>query len=108
MPRIFADDFVDMMTQQIIVQTFISRSDEGVASYASPQTYQCRINFKTKNIFTGPGQMVTARGTAWLDTVDPISTNDRIIFPDGTEPKILEVNQESDEVGPAFTSLLFQ
>lgn len=105
---IFADDFTDMMTQTITVQSFISRTDEGVPSYASPQTYKCRINYKTKNMIGADGQMVTVRGQAWLDTVDPISVNDRVIFPDGTEPQLLEVNQESDEVGPAYTSFYFQ
>ena len=105
---IFADDFTDMMTQTITVQAFISRTDEGVASFSSPQSYAARINYKTRNMIGADGQMVTIRGQAWLDTVDAISVNDRVIFPDGTEPKLLQVDQISDENGPAYTSFLFQ
>lgn len=105
---IFADDFLDMMTQEITVQPFQRRTDEGVAIYGSPQTYACRINFKTQNVLGPMNQLVAVRGQAWLDTVDPISANDRVIFPDGSEPQLLNVNQESDEVGPAYTAFYFQ
>jgi len=105
---IFADEFTDMMTQTITVQPFIGRNDENVPSYGPAKTYLCRINFKTQNILGPANQFVQVRGQAWLDTVDPISTNDRVIFPDGSEPQLMDVNQESDEVGPAYTSFYFQ
>jgi len=105
---IFADLFVDMMSSNITVQTFISRSDEGVASYSSPQTYLSHIANKTQNVIAANGQTVVARGQAWLDTVDPISVNDLVTFPDGSVPVILAVDVASDETGPAVTRLTFQ
>lgn len=105
---IFADDFRDLMTQQVSVRTFTGRTDEGVPVYSATNTYLCRVNLQMKNIIGKDGQMVTARGTAWLDTASPISTNDEVTLPDGSIAVLLLVNQESDENGPAYTGLIFQ
>jgi hypothetical protein len=105
---IFADDFLDLMPATITVQTILDRDFDGPAVYASPAEYRARINTKTQNVINAAGQLVVARGCAWLDTVDPISINDRVIFPDGSEPKILVVNVDEDETGPAVTKLYFQ
>lgn len=105
---IFADDFTDLMTQTITVQPFLGRNSEGVPSYGAATTYKCRINYEDDNIIGGNGQLVAVRGQAWLDTIAPIATVDRVIFPDGTEPLLVKVNQESDENGPAYTSFRFQ
>lgn len=105
---IFADDFQDMMPARITVQSIVSRGVKGAAVYSSPNTYQARINTKTQNVINAAGQLVVARGCAWLDTVDPITVNDRVIFPDASEPVILVVNVDEDENGPAVTKLYFQ
>lgn len=105
---IFADEFTDMMPSVITVQTILDRAYDGAAVYGSPADYTARINYKTQNVINAAGQVVVARGCAWLDTVEPITVNDRVIFPDGTEPNILAVDVGEDENGPAFTKLYFQ
>ena len=105
---IFADEFLDMMPALITVQTIVDRDYAGTPVYASPVEYRSRIDNETKNVINAAGQLVVARGCAWLDTVDPITVNDRVIFPGGEEPNILVVNVNSDETGPAYTKLYFQ
>lgn len=105
---IFADLFVDMMPAVISVEALLSRAYDGPATYGPVADYQARINNTTQNVINAAGNLVVARGCAWLDTVEPITVNDRIIFPGGEEPNILRVDVGSDENGPAFTKLYFQ
>lgn len=105
---IFADEFRDMMPSTITVQSFGGRTDDGTAIYATPISYQCLIDNTTRNTIGSEGQTVVCRGRAYLDTADAISVNDAIVFPDGTTPIILNVNQLSDETGPCGTVIEFQ
>lgn len=102
------DDFADMMTQAVTVQPFVSRNQYGAAAYASPLTYKARVNFKTHWVRGPEGEQIVARGVAWINTGDDtITVNDLVTLPDGTMPKILQVNGENDESGPLYTRLDF-
>lgn len=105
---IFADEFRDMMPAIITVQTIIDRGYDGTPVYGSPNDYQARITYKTENVVGHDGSIVVARGWAWLDTVDPITVNDRVVFPSGEEPNIINVYLLEDETGPAYVKLAFQ
>lgn len=105
---IYADLFTDMMSTSVQVEKFLSRTDAGVPTYASPKSYVARVNMKTHNVIGKDNQLVVARGMAWLDTVDAITVDDRITLDDGTQPILLIVNLTSDEAGPAYTRLDFQ
>lgn len=105
----FADNFQDMMIDAVTVQRLVGRSDDGQPQWSSPRTYDhCRINYETHNVVGKDNQIVTASGVVWMDCIDPIDVDDKIIFPDGTEPTILKVAAGSDETGPAYTKLTFQ
>ena len=105
---IFADLFVDMMPATITVERITGRDKYNKPTYGAAASYPARINNVQKNVIGPDGQMVVARGRAWLDTVDPFTVNDRVTFPDGSHPKLLNVNQVPDEKGPAYTSFDFQ
>jgi hypothetical protein len=105
---IFADAFQDMMPATVTVQSMVGRADDGTPVYSSPNTYQARVSFKTRNTIGKDGQTVVARGRAWLDTVDRITVNDLITLDDGSNPIVLNVSQIADETGPAYTALDFQ
>lgn len=105
---IFADEFTDMMPATITVQTLLARLADGTPIYSSPHSYAARINNKVQNIIGKDGQQVVVSGVAWLDTVDRITVNDRVIFPGGAEPIIQAVNLNEDENGPCYTALYFQ
>lgn len=105
---IFADDFADMMAATVTVERITGRDTYGKATYGAATTYIARVNNVQRNVIGPEGQMVVARGRAWLDTVDTITVNDRVTFADGSHPKLLNVNQVPDENGPAYTSFDFQ
>lgn len=105
---IFADEFRDMMAAVVTVQAIVDRAYDNAPVYGSPQSYQARITYKTENVVAHDGAIVVARGWAWLDTVEPISVNDLVTFPNGEQPNVLNVNLLEDETGPAYTKLYFQ
>lgn len=105
----FAEFFEDMMIDEITVQALVGRNDVNQPQYSSPRTYpNCRINYYTHNVVGKDNQLVVANGVAWMACIDPISADDKVIFPDGTTPVILKVETGSDENGPAYTKLTFQ
>jgi hypothetical protein len=105
----FADDFLDLMTSEIIVSQVIGKDTYGATIWGSPNTYAGRIVYKTHNVIGPQGQLVTANGIIWLDTTDPISLNDQVLMPDGSTPILLQVNQPTDETGGiAYTRIDFQ
>jgi hypothetical protein len=104
----FAENFLDMLVDTVTVAPMTGRSDDGQATYGAPKSYQARINYETHNVLGKENQLVVARGVIWMACIDPINVDDRITFPDGTQPVILMVSAGSDENGPAYTKLDFQ
>lgn len=104
----FAQEFLDMLGDKIQIAALLKRDSYGQPTYGPIRTYPGRINYETRNVLGKDNQIVQARGVAWLACVDPVGADDRIIFPDGTEPTILMVAAGSDENGPAYTKLYFQ
>lgn len=100
-------DWLDLMPATVTVQRFLGRDSYGKPSFATAVSYRARVNNVTRLVRNAEGEQVVARGRAWLATVDPITTQDRVGLPDGTFPIILNVNQVPDESGPLYTSLDF-
>lgn len=93
------EDWSDLMPGTVTVQTFVSRDSYGGASYASPATYDCRVNYKHHDIRRPDGQVVTARGMIWIATSDQIGVDDKVTLPDSTVPEILDSASITDETG---------
>jgi hypothetical protein len=104
----FAENFLDMLVEVVMVQQLLGRADDGTPQYGSPRAYPARINYETHNVVGPQNQLVTANGVVWMACIDPIRADDKIIFPDGSVPTILRVIAGADENGPAYTKLDFQ
>lgn len=104
----FAEEFLDMLVDVIVVRSLIGRADDNTPQYGSPRAYPSRINYETQNVIGKDGQLATASGVIWMACVDLVRVDDMVIFPDGAEPTILKVAAGSDESGPAYTKLYFQ
>ena len=100
-------DWADLMPAEVTVQSFISRTSYGVASYGSPVTYQARVQFTNRLIRISESEQAVARGKVWLATTDAITVQDKILLPDGTTPLILTAQVIEDEKGPLYTQLFF-
>lgn len=105
---IFADLFVDMMATTVTVERIASRDTYGKVTYGAATSYVARVSLVQRNVIGPEGQMVVAKGRAWLDTVDPFTVNDRVTLADGSIPILLAVDLVDDENGPAYTSFDFQ
>lgn len=106
---IFADLFTDMMATTVTVYRRTGQDTYGQPSYGPAQgPYPARVNNVQRNVIGPEGQMVVAKGRAWLDTVDVFNVNDKVVLADGSTPVLLNVNQVPDETGPAYTSFDFQ
>lgn len=106
---IFADLFVDMMPATVTVYRRTGQDTYGAATYgAALGPFQARVNNVQRNVIGPDGQMVVARGRAWVDTVVVFGVNDKVVLDDGSTPVLLNVNQVPDENGPAYTSFDFQ
>lgn len=95
-------DFLDLMPSSVTVQGFLSRTQYGVASYASPRSYSARVSYKQRLVRAANGEQAVARGSAWLATSDVVTVQDLVTLPDGTVPILLAVNSEPDETGAAL------
>ena len=102
------DDFLDLMPSTFQIEPYLGRDTYGVASYGSPPaTYRGHKSDKTHFIRGPSGEQIVARGTAWLATYGAvISVEDRLTLPDGTQPKILDVNGGDDETGATLYTRL--
>lgn len=106
---IFADLFTDLMPTTVTVELITGRDYQGKATYGPPSDpYPARVNNVQRNVIGPDGQLVVARGRAWIDTVAPFTVNDRVTLADGSQPILLNVNQVPDENGPAYTSIDLQ
>ena len=104
----FAQEFLEMLVDVVVVRTLIGRADDNTPQFGSPRAYPSRINYETQNVIGRDGQLATASGVVWMACIDRIVIDDKVIFPDGSEPTILKVAAGSDENGPAYTKLYFQ
>ena len=109
MPRIFADEFQELMAGTVTVQSLIGRTDDGMPIYSAAASYKALIDNSTRNVISASGHQISAKGTAYVDTIEPITANDLVTFNDVHVPIVLlNVNVLSDENGPTVTILNFQ
>lgn len=99
----------ELTSHTLTVERLLGRADDGTPSYGGSTTYTCHMEFKTKNTLgrlSMGGQVAGFRGRAWVNTLDPISVDDRVTLDDGTQPIILQVTIPTDQLGPPIYTLL--
>lgn len=102
------EDWLDLMTDSVVVEPFVSRTTHGVPTYgAARDPYAARVNYQVHYVRNADGEQVVARGYAIIATTDTITVKDRITLADGTQPLILIANLETDEAGPLYTRIDF-
>ena len=99
-------DFVDMMKQTVSISPFVSRDQYGVPTYGTAKVVKARIGNDSRIIKSPDGSMITVTASVWLGKALNVTTQDRILLPDGTTPPILKVEQPWDQVDHHHTKLL--
>lgn len=101
------EDFLDLMPSTFWVEPYLGRNTYGAATYGPPAPYRGHKNDKTHFIRASSGEQIVSRGMVWLATNGAsIGVEDRLTLPDGTKPKILDVNGGDDETGATLYTRL--
>lgn len=100
-------DWLDLMPATVTVQPFVSRNADGVPTFSPAVAYRARVSNKQQLVRDMAGDMVVARGVAWLATTDALTVYDRYTLADGSTPKILSVDSTPDEKGTLFIKVYF-
>ena len=85
-----------LLNQYVIVTPFVSRVD-GDATYGTPVTHACRIDYTIKRALNATGTEVTSTATVFIAAL--IGKEDKITFPDGTIKTPIGVNYGYDRAG---------
>jgi hypothetical protein len=102
----FADDFLDMLAQTITLSAYLGVTGNGTRSYGPAKIYHAQITSDSKAIYSATGQVVFSTSViifhpkATDSTVLTAITPDaKIVLPDGTSPRILQIGSAADETG---------
>ena len=85
-----------LLNQSVIVAPFVSRVD-GDATYGTPVTHACRIDYTIRRTYNATGTEVTSTATLFIAAL--IGKEDKITFPDGTIKAVIGVNYGYDRAG---------
>lgn len=95
-----AGEFLELMPSLFIIEPFVARDTYGKATYGpAPPPYSGHKSDKQQFIRASTGEQIVARGMIWISTAAKITVNDRVTCPDGSQPKILDVDTGEDETG---------
>jgi len=100
-----SDDFGEMMNQTVFIQP---RSGSGTygATYGEGKNYDCYIERTIKNITDKTGKAAVSSCQVFLDGDNTVGDGDKITI--GTaNPPILKIEKNYDDVGDAFSVVVY-
>jgi hypothetical protein len=101
-------EWLSLMVTEASYQNVASRDVYGARTGGSVVTFKCHIKRNRKEAYVADGNVVTYGGTVYMDAVYDIGKNAILNLPDGTKPKILNVQTFYDEVGAHHTTVDFE
>jgi hypothetical protein len=87
------------LNQQIIQEPFVAYNQNGDKTYGIPVMLACRTEVGIKKITNKEGQEVISTGTTYLDPSTPVGYNDRLTMPDGSQPRIMRLDDQPNGDG---------
>lgn len=97
-----------LMITQASYENVSSRDVYGTRTGGTPISFYCHIKYNRREAYTPDGQLVTYGGTIYMDGVYSVSKGAILNLPDGTHPKILNVQTFYDEDGANHTTIDFE
>jgi hypothetical protein len=97
----FETEFLEFMRD-----TFVRNRVTGYTAYGSPthstatNNYTCRLDYFHQAIDSDMKAENLVVATAWIASTGSFDPEDLITLPDGTQPKILQMDAFPDEDGP--------
>lgn len=101
-------EFLDLMPSTVTVYPQTSTDAYGKFSFgASGTAVRCRIQPSDNVVTTADNRQVVARGTIIFYGTPTITTESKIVLPDGTNPLILTVRVHNDDTGKHHTTVTY-
>ena len=97
----FETEFLEFMQDTIIRNRVTGYSAYGSILHSTASTsYRCRLDFFHQAIDSDMKAENLVVATAWVASTGSFDPEDLITFPDGSQPRILEMDAFPDEDGP--------
>lgn len=101
-------DYLELMPDTVTFYAKSSLDQYGKRTFSGTGTsYRCRIQAVNQLTRDPDGREVTVTGIAYLYGSPDLTTDHKIVLPDGTTPVIYQVNSNRDEAGAHHTVVLF-
>ena len=89
-------------------QNVTSRNVYGTRTAGSTVTFKCHIKTTRVEQSNPDGSVVSLAGTLYMDGVYSVQKNAILTLPDGSQPKIKDVQTFYDQTGPHHTTINFE
>jgi hypothetical protein len=97
----------ELLTDQIVVYNMSTLDNYGKRSWsATGTTYRCRLMYDVLMTRDSAGRQVFEKGRAIVDGTPGITTDMKIVLPDGSSPVVLSIDEVSDETGAAHHTVV--
>ena len=101
-------EWTALMPTTATYQNVTSRNVYGTRTGGTAVTFKCHIKRNRREAYLPDGSTVTFGGTVIMDDVYDVQIGAILNLPDGTKPKILNVQNFYDETGPHHTTIDFE
>lgn len=101
------DDLKPLFSDTVTVSTVTGRNVYGEEIFGPATPYPARVTYRAREFRTVTGDYAIARGEVWIAADIALALSDRVTLPDGTAPRILTVERQSDETGAGHTKVIF-
>lgn len=100
--------FLDMMPSTVTIYPKSSTDAYGKFSFSATGTaVRCRIQPSDNVVTTEDNRQVVSRGTIIFYGTPTITSDSKIVLPDGTSPLILTVRVHNDDSGTHHTTVTY-
>lgn len=100
-------DFRRLLLNYVTVEHYQFSDEYSKPTYGEPQVYKCRIESITKQVLRPNGEVVLASAIVFFaETGAFLSVADRVTFADGSQPVIVRIDEQQDDVGPHHTEVM--
>lgn len=102
------DQLLQLLITEASYSNVSSRDVYGTRTAGTPVTFKCHIKYNRREAYSPDGVLVTYGGTVYMDGVYDVQKGAILNLPDGTHPKILNVQTFYDEIGAHHTTIDFE
>lgn len=94
-------EFDDLMPHRISVAAMTGTNEYGRKTYASPAaTYSCLFDDTKELTRNDQGEFLTVSRVAYINSLgNPLTEDDKFVFPDGTSRPVVRIQTHYDEDG---------